>query len=93
MDRNRMESNGMESNGMEINQTWMVLLETPNGKRQSIPVSYPRQPTKDFAAGFARMALGMPISPPREYRDQEDASLRALEGAGYRLLGVRLASH
>ena len=73
---------------MESERYWAVTLETPSGEQRVYAVSYPRKPTEDLAAGLLRPQLGMPLSLPREYRWREDASLRALEAAGYRLLGV-----
>ncbi|MBF5055041.1 hypothetical protein Y5W_00335 [Alcanivorax sp. 521-1] len=67
---------------------WAVTVETPDGQRNVYAVSYPRKPTADLAAGLVRPQLGMPQGLPDEYRWQEDASLRALEAAGYRLLEI-----
>lgn len=67
---------------------WAVKVESPDGQCNVYAVSYPRRPTEDLAAGLVRHQLGMPLSLPDEYRWQEEASLRALEAAGYRLVEI-----
>lgn len=76
---------------MDANRTWTVIVETPSGMEQVVVVRYPRRPTNDLAAGLVRHILGMP-EVPEEYRFSEDASVRALESAGYRLLEVTSSS-
>jgi hypothetical protein len=75
---------------MDANRTWTVIVETPSGMEQVVVVRYPLRPTEDLAAGLVRHKLGMEQM-PEQYRYCENASLRALESAGYRLLGVREA--
>lgn len=73
---------------MESERYWAVTLEMPSGEQRVYAVAYPRKPTEDLAAGLLRPQLGMPLWLPMEYRWHDEASLRALEAAGYRLLGV-----
>lgn len=73
---------------MESQRYWAVTLQIPGGEERVYAVAYPRKPTKDLAAGLLRPQLGMPLRLPRQYRCHEEASLRALEAAGFRLLGV-----
>ena len=75
---------------MDANRTWTVIVETPSGMEQVVVVRYPLRPTEDLAAGLVRHKLGMEQM-PEQYRYCENASLKALEAAGYRLLGVREA--
>lgn len=72
---------------MDAIRYWPVVVETPSGKRQTCVVAYPRRPTDDLAAGLVRHQLGMTTT-PEDYRYLEDASLRSLESAGYRLIEV-----
>lgn len=67
---------------------WTVTLKMPGGEERVYAVAYPRRPTKDLAAGLLRPQLGMPLTLPVEYRRRDEASLRALEAAGYRLVEV-----
>tara|TARA_R110000851_G_C13101290_1_gene568429 strand:- start:11290 stop:11523 length:234 start_codon:yes stop_codon:yes gene_type:complete len=76
---------------MDANRTWTVIVETPSGMEQVVVVRYPRRPTNDLAAGLVRHILGM-AEVPEEYRFSEEASIRALESAGYRLLEVTQSS-
>ncbi|MFP1683325.1 hypothetical protein ACLD0W_12505 [Alloalcanivorax sp. C16-1] len=71
-----------------LTQYWPVLLKNPGGEEITVVVAYPRKPSDEIAAGLVRMQLGMPIKPPPEFRFQEEACLRALEAAGYRMLGI-----
>jgi len=72
---------------MDANKTWTVIIETPSGIEQVVVVRYPRRPTSDLAAGLVRLKLGM-VEVPEEHRHQEDASLLALQAAGYRLVSI-----
>ena len=72
---------------MDAIRYWPVVVETPSGEKQTCVVAYPRKPTEDLAAGLVRHQLGMNATPER-YRYLEDASLKLLESAGYRLLEV-----
>lgn len=73
---------------MKEQHYWAVTVETPAGEQRVYAVTYPRKPTEDLAAGLVRPQLGMPLQLPADYRWREEASLRALEAAGYRLLAV-----
>lgn len=70
------------------NQYWPVVIETPDDSERVCVVAYPRRPTPDLAAGLVRMQLGMPAMLPDAYRFRDDASLHALQAAGYRLVAI-----
>ena len=72
---------------MDANRTWTVVVEAPSGMEQVVVVRYPIRPTEDLAAGLVRHKLGM-ADMPEQYRYCENASLRALEASGYRLMSV-----
>ncbi|ASK34067.1 hypothetical protein CEK62_06550 [Alcanivorax sp. N3-2A] len=75
---------------MHEQHAWAVTLEDPRGEKKVYAVFYPRRPTRDLAAGLIRPYLGLPVRLPQEYRWQDEASLKALEAAGYRLLEIAL---
>ncbi|WP_101675167.1 hypothetical protein [Alloalcanivorax mobilis] len=77
---------------MHEQHAWAVTLEDPLGARKIYAVFYPRRPTRDLAAGLVRPQLGLPVRLPQEYRWQEDASLKALEAVGYRLLEITVSN-
>ena len=68
---------------MEANETWTVIIETPSGLERVVVIRYSRRPTSDLAAGLVRLELG-PNAAFVGYQDQDDASLQALQGVGYK---------
>ena len=75
---------------MEANKTWTVIIETPSGLEKVVVIRYPRRPTEDLAAGLVRLELGL-VPTPDEYRHENDASLKALEASGHRLIAIERA--
>ena len=76
---------------MEANKTWTVIIDTPSGLERVIVVRYPRRPTEDITAGLVRLELGMSPAPDG-HRYENDASVKALEAAGYRLIAIDQAT-
>lgn len=75
---------------MQQARYWTITVESRSGEQRIYTVAYPRKPTDDLAAGLVRPQLGMPLALPAAYRCRDEASLRALEAAGYRLVAVRV---
>lgn len=77
---------------MEANKTWTVIIETPSGLEKVVVIRYPRRPTNDLAAGLVRLELGLdPV--PEGYKHENNASVKALEAAGYHLLAIEQPDH